>query len=432
VPVLILGNTELVLHHGIVGIIRSLGRMGVPVYCVVKDRLTPAAVSRYLTGAFVWNTSCLNAECFLDGMHTMCKKLGCPAVLIPTDDLSAILIAECAPALESCFLFPNQQPELPRKLANKRELYTLCREIGVTYPGTAFPRSVADVQHFITHAKFPVIVKAAESWIIPKGQRSTTIARDPKQLYAMYEGVESGERGNVLFQEYIPPEYGEDWFYHGYRSARVDQCFGFTGRKLRSYPPLTGPTTLGKAAVNDRLRNQAEQLLKSISYSGIVDLDYRFDKRDDQYKLLDFNPRIGAQFRLFEDTLGTDVVRALYLDLTGQGLPESRPAADRMFIAEFHELAAELGSFFGGLTRPEWGLTLQGKREWAWLSRDDPFPLLMMCIRLLIRVAERGLRVTSRRKPCPNGPRYVTSLRHWFDREALKPISNGHPKEDGN
>jgi len=38
-----------------------------------------------------------------------------------------------------------------------------------------------------------------------------------------------------------------------------------------------------------------------------MDLDYRFDKRDGQYKLLDFNPRIGAQFRLLVDDNGLDV-----------------------------------------------------------------------------------------------------------------------------
>jgi len=39
------------------------------------------------------------------------------------------------------------------------------------------------------------------------------------------------------------------------------------------------------------------------------------------YHLLDFNPRPGAQFRLFTDRAGTDVVRAQHLDLTGRAVP---------------------------------------------------------------------------------------------------------------
>jgi D-aspartate ligase len=91
-------------------------------------------------------------------------------------------------------------------------------------------------------------------------------------------------------------------------------------------------TTLGRSVTNDVLSHQAETRLKAISYAGIMDLDYRFDKRDQQYKLLDFNPRIGAQFRLFVDDNGLDVARALYCDLTGQVVRRSRQVDGRVFV----------------------------------------------------------------------------------------------------
>lgn len=420
-PVLILGNSQLVLHHGTLGIIRTLGRMNVPVYCVIRDRLTPAAVSRYLTGAFVWNTGALNRQSFLDGMRDICQRLPCPAVLIPTDDVSAILIAECAEVLKSHFLFSHQPPELTRTLADKKELYLLCERIGVSYPRTFYPNSLADVDNFVSKAKFPVVVKAAKAWALPKGQLTTTVVRNPDQLYEIYKRVETGQTQNILFQEYIPPDYGEDWFYHGYRNTESNCCFGFTGQKLRSYPPLAGPTTLGKAVENESLRKTAEQLLESISYSGIMDLDYRFDKRDGKYKLLDFNPRIGAQFRLFEDNLGIDVVRAFYLDLTGKGLPEFGAMANRTFIAEFHELAAEISYLFGGLAPRDWSSFPGGKREWAWSCYDDPFPFLMMCVRLLGRVAEKSLRVSANGRTASNVPRYVTTLSSCLSRNGSRP-----------
>jgi D-aspartate ligase len=75
-------------------------------------------------------------------------------------------------------------------------------------------------------------------------------------------------------------------------------------------------TTLGRSITNDVLLHHAQTLLKAISYAGIMDLDFRFDERDRQYKLLDFNPRIGAQFRVFVDDNGLDVARALYCDFS--------------------------------------------------------------------------------------------------------------------
>jgi D-aspartate ligase len=420
VPVLVLKLGRLVLHHGGVGIIRSLGRMGVPVYSLVEDRFTPAACSRYLTGLFVWDPRGLDAQQLVQGMDRIGERLNRPTILISVDDVGASFIAEHAAALQRWFLFPQQPAPLPRTLANKRLLYLLCKRIGVACPETVFPSSIDDVHEFIDRAIFPVVVKASASWLFPEGARTTCIARTPEQVYAIYRIAERREGQNVIFQEYIPAACSEDWFYHGYHNVRSDCRVGYTGRKLRSYPAFAGPTTLGKAIDNERLRQEAQTLLQTISYSGIMDLDYRLDKRDGQYKLLDFNPRIGAQFRLFEDNAGLDVARALYLDLTGRRVLSSRPIQGRTFIADFHDFAAALCYFREGkLTLRDWWLSLKGTREWAWLSRDDPFPCLMMFIRLLFRVVERILRITPPPKMARRVPCYGSGLSAWRKRQNL-------------
>jgi D-aspartate ligase len=416
VPVLVLAANQLVFHHGTVGVIRSLGRMGVPVYSVIKDRFTRAAVSKYVTAAFIWKTCGLNTPQFLEGMEAIGKHLPAPAIVVPTDDVAAILVAEQAALLKAHFLLPQQPPMLPRTLANKKDLYLLCKKIGAACPETVFPSSLAGIDEFVKHAAFPVVLKAAESWLLPQGVRTTAIARTPAELYAIYRSM-NGDRGaTIVLQEYIAPAYGEDWFYHGYRNPQSNCCVGFTGRKLRSYPPSAGPTTLGKSAPNARLQQEAEALLESLSYCGIMDLDYRFDNRDGQYKLVDFNPRIGAQFRLFEDSAGLDVARALYLDLTGKSVPRSSALQDRTFIVEFHDLAAGFGYIReGGLTVHQWWLSLKGTREFAWFSLDDPFPFLAMCIRLVFRMIEKMLHLSPRLSGTDGAPRYVKSLSHHHE-----------------
>jgi predicted ATP-grasp superfamily ATP-dependent carboligase len=340
------------------------------------------------------------------------ERLNRPTIVIPTDDFGAIFLAEHAATLHRWFLFPQPPATMPRTLANKRELYRLCRRIGVPCPETVFPSSIAEVREFVKHAAFPVMVKVAESWRRPEGAPTTSIARTPDQLYAIYQTSEGPGGPNLIFQEYIAP--GEDWFYQGYWNGRPDSGAGFTGRKLRSYPPFTGPATLGKAVANSALRQQAEALLQAISYSGIMDLDYRLDKRDGRYKLVDFNPRIGAQFRLFEDGAGVDVARALYLDLTGRCVPRSAPLNGRTFVVEFHDLAASLGYFRqGALTFQKWRRSFRGTREWAWSCRDDPLPFLVMCIRLLLRAVEKILRLRPKPDIGDCMPRYVGSLRDW-------------------
>lgn len=395
VPVLVLKVGCYPLQHSAIGIIRTLGRMRVPVYSVVENRLTPAAVSKYLTGAFIWDTRELDIPRFLEGMATIGGQLKRPTILIPTDDRAAILIAEHAAALRQWFLFPQQPAKLPRILANKRELYLLCARIGVACPKVVFPCSMDAVHDFIDQAEFPVVVKAAESWLLPEGGRTTSIAWNHEQACAICRSIQSQQCPNVIFQEYIAPTISEDWFYHGYRNFQSECAVGFTGRKLRSYPAFVGPTTLGKTLENDTLREQAEALLRTTAYSGIMDLDYRFDRRDGQYKLLDFNPRIGAQFRLFEDNAGVDVAKALYLDLTGKELSRTQHTKNRTFIVEFHDLIASIYYFRkGALTLHGWCLSLVGPRELAWWSVDDPVPCMVMCIRLVLRAIGRALHLS--------------------------------------
>ena len=412
-PVVVLKVGRYALHHGGLGAIRTLGRVGVPVYGVHEDRLAPAAASRYLAGKFIWETGGESVERFLQGMTELGRRLGRPAILVPTDDLAAILLAEHAAALEEWFEFPRPPAALPRTVASKWGLYQLCKRLGVPCAEAVIPQSRAEVEAFLERATFPVVVKAAEAWLLPgSGVKSTTIVETPGQVLGIYDRVAGRSDTKVMFQEYIPRDRGEDWVFHGYCDDASHCVVGFTGRKLRSYPVHAGPTSLGSWEPNEELARQAQELFRAISYRGIMDLDYRLDRRDGRYKLLDFNPRIGAQFRLFEDDQGIDVVRAMHLDLTGRAVPAGRPRPGRRFVVENHDPLASLAYRRGGeLTVGEWGRSLAGVREAAWFAPDDLRPFLMVGARAVLR------RALSRRRPRPPGagspvtPRYVPGRR---------------------
>jgi len=53
-PAVVLKLDPNVMHHGGLGVIRSLGRLGVPVYGVHEGPFAPAASSRYLQGRCFW------------------------------------------------------------------------------------------------------------------------------------------------------------------------------------------------------------------------------------------------------------------------------------------------------------------------------------------------------------------------------------------
>jgi D-aspartate ligase len=391
VPVLVFKLSRNVIQHGPLGIIRSLGRLGVPVYAIVEDRFAPAATSRYLSGALVLEGEGVSGV--VSSLADIGERLGRRAVLIPTDDLAASFINDQSETLQKWFLFPRSPQDLPRRLANKKTLHSLCKSIRVPCAEAEFPRSFEDVEAFIGRAEFPVVLKMAEPQRRPKGTRSVEIVQTARELRTLYRQLEDTGCSDVMFQDYIAETSGEDWVVHGYANPQTDCLLVFTGKKLRSYPAFAGSTTLGRAEHNEPLRRQAEMMLRTIAYAGIMDMDWRLDKRDGQYKLLDFNPRVGANFRMFESEAGVDVVRALYLDITGRSVCRSLQREGHTFIVEPYDFAASLNYMRqGGLGVRTWLQSLKGKKETAWFSWDDLAPFFMLCANLVLRTIERSVK----------------------------------------
>jgi D-aspartate ligase len=353
-PAVILKLDRNVMHHGGLGAIRSLGRLGVPVYGVHEDAWAPAARSRYLHDRWVWRPPADDAERVRAGLVTLAERIGRPAVLIPTDDAGAIFLAEHGTELRKWFLFPEPASDLPRQVAGKYTLYQLCRELGVPCPAAALTGSLLEAQRFADRVGYPLVAKLATPW------RSSSAT--------------------------------------GLRSTSVEsRCRpGFVGIKERSYPAHAGLTSLGRWVDNPALHHQATELLTRLGFQGIVDLDYRFDTRDGRYKLLDFNPRLGAQFRLFSDTAGVDVVVAAHLDLTGRPVPPGAPQHGRRFLVENYDPFAALAYRRCGLDFRSWVTSLRQADELAWFAKDDLAPFGLMCLWMGWRAMTRPLRSAPR------------------------------------
>jgi D-aspartate ligase len=405
-PAIVLKLDPNPMHHGGLGVIRSLGRLGVSVYAVQEDQWAPAAHSRFLAGRYFWRPDPEDTDRLTAGLLRLADRIGRPSVVIATDDAGSLFLAECGNELRSSFIFPRPPRDLPRRLAGKYSLYELCNSLGVPSPRAVMVTTQAEATDFSSLVGFPLIAKLATPWRTQRGGlRSTTVVTDAGHLDEVSRAC---RRAGValMLQEFIPGGMGHDWFFHGYCNARSECRPAFTGVKQRSYPAHAGLTSLGRSVANDRLRHQATALLAALGYCGIVDLDIRWDARDDQYKLLDFNPRLGAQFRLFRDTAGIDVVLAQYLDLTGQPVPEREQVSGRCFVTENYDPLAAFGYWRGGeLGLKSWMASLLEVDETAWFARDDLRPFGLMCARMGWRMISRPF-AGNRRQPVYSDARY--------------------------
>ncbi|WP_059009997.1 carboxylate--amine ligase [Streptomyces specialis] len=377
VPALLLRLDRNPFHHGSLGAVRSLGRAGVEVHAFVERPGTPLGRSRFLRRAHVFTGDPASAADVERALLAAAARIGRPAVLIPMDDVGAVTAARLAGRLGGRFLLPALPDGLAERVADKAELAALCARSGVPHPTTLMPSSAAEAAAAVTGLGLPTVAKWSRPWLLPPGGglRSTTLVTSAAQARELFRAAPlAGSR--LLLQRLVPGGPGADWFFHGCFGAGGECLMGGTGRKELSWPVRAGLTAVGSGRPSPEIAAVARRLARHLGFRGVADLDFRRDAATGVHHLLGFNPRPGAQFRLFTDGSGLDVVRALHLDLTGRPVRPGRPVAGRVFVAENYGPLAALAAG-GRLPR---GTVAAGRREveWAWFAADDPAPFLAM------------------------------------------------------
>jgi predicted ATP-grasp superfamily ATP-dependent carboligase len=376
-PVLVLK----LYHHGGIGVVRSLGRLGVPVHAIHDDVRAPAARSRYLREVLAWDFDAAPGPESLEFVLEAGRRIGGPPVLLAADDTAQAFVSDHAAALREVFAFPHQPEGLTQRLFSKQGLHALCREHDVATPLTAFPQTREEAREALERAVFPLLLKPIDN--VRFKQRNGIpmyIAQDASDALAAYDRLEDGAAPNVMLQEYIPGPSSSVWVFTGYFDRRSELVFGAGGAKLRQYPIHTGTTCFGVVRSNPEMEAATARFVKALGYGGVFDCGYRYDARDGRYKLLDVNPRVGANFRQCVGRGGLDVVRALYLDLTGQEVPADVPAEGRRWWVENYDVAAAVDAYRAGeLSARRWVSSLRQVDELAWFAREDLAPFRAMC-----------------------------------------------------
>jgi D-aspartate ligase len=390
IPVLILRSDS----HGGLNIMRSLGPLGVDVYNLDPSVIAPASFSRYCRGRFVWDLEHAPERESLAYLSEVRRTIGRPSILIPTTDRTARFVARWSTALRDSFVFPQQPPGLVDALASKHGMYDLAIRHDIPTPKCVFPTSRGEVIDFLAGASFPIMLKGIDGQRLwERTGKKMFVEHSAAELLRTYDRAEDVECPNLMLQEYIPGGDDTIWMFNGCFDAASECLVGFTGKKIRQCPVHTGSTSLGICLPNPDVEQTTRRFMKAVGYRGILDIGYRYDARDGLYKVLDVNPRIGATFRLFVGENGIDVVRALYMDLTGQQIVPSAAREGRKWIVEDLDAVSTYRYFReGSLTIKEWFKSLSGIDEAAFLSWRDPLPFFFMLINRITEFLKRVYR----------------------------------------
>jgi predicted ATP-grasp superfamily ATP-dependent carboligase len=376
-------STPVVLAGGQLGalaIMRTLGSLGIPLYALDGNPKAPALRSRYCRDRIVLGFNEADSRPYLDALLALAKRIGRPAILIPTSDETAEFVADNRAVLRQAFMFQDNAPELIRGLASKQSMFTLATTHGVPTPMTVFPKNSDDVEQYIKTGSLPVMLKGIYGNRLQlRTRKKMVLVETADDLRRCYREMEDPEQPNLMLQEYIPGGDDQIFIFNGYFNRQADCLVGFTGHKIRQFPVHVGCASLGECRWNETVARTTEAFMKAVGYHGILDIGYRLDARDGQYKVLDINPRVGQAFRLFVAENNHDVVRALYLDLTGQPQPEVKRREGRRWMIEDYDIISSLHYYQEGSLGPwQWLKSFAGLEEAAWFNWKDPAPFFLM------------------------------------------------------
>lgn len=380
-PVLVL-NCKI----GALAVMRSLGSLGVRLYGVDDDWTYPSLLSRYCRDKHILRFNENQEEEYLNYIIRLGRQLNERAILIPTSDELSVFVAKYADRLCDHFLFPQNDYTLVRDLISKEGMYKLAREHSVPTPYTVFPKTLDDVRGYAEETQFPVLLKGIHgSRLQVRTGKKMVIVHSKKELIETYKMLEDPDHPNLMIQEYIPGGDDQIYIFNGYFNEKSECLAAFTGHKIRQYPVHVGCASLGICTWNKTVADITTHFMQSIGYRGILDIGYRLDPRDGRYKVLDINPRVGQAFRLFVAENGMDVVRSLYLNITGQEqVIPINPREGRRWIIEDFDLISSIHYYQEGkLSFGEWAKSFKDVEETAWFSWKDPLPFLGMLARLV-------------------------------------------------
>src|SRR5262249_10281194 len=151
---------------------------------------------------------------------------------------------------------------------------------------------------------------------------------------------------------------------------------------------------------NQAIEEAAARFLSSLSYSGLVELEFKFDPRDKRYKLLDFNARAWTWIAL-GPLAGVDFPYLLVQAGSGANLQPVRGRAGRRWMYLARDLVAAYQQFAAGkLALSTYLRSLRRPIVFAAFAWSDPVPgladLPLTAYRALTKRGAFAKRVPSR------------------------------------
>ena len=331
------------------GIVRSLGRQGVPV-CVVDDEHSISRYSRY-SKRFVSVPDLRDQRKAVDGLIEIGKRLNLEGwVLYPTREELVAAISHRRLELSEVFRVPTPDWESVKWAWDKRNTYRLAQELNIPTPVTYYPENIEQLAELDDLTPPFAIKPAIKEHFFYATKAKAWRANSHAELRTLYrKASDLAGNGEIMVQELISGGGSQQFSYCAF--FRNGEAVGkMVARRRRQHPLEFGRASTYVETVDVPILEEfSERFLRAIDYYGLVEVEYKLDPRDSQYKLLDVNARTWGYHSLGAEA-GVDFSYMLYSDQVGLPVSPSKGRSGLAWVRTTTDLPAAMMAILSGDT----------------------------------------------------------------------------------
>jgi D-aspartate ligase len=367
-------------HPGL-GVARSLGRKGIRV-CIIDDARCVASYSKYVERV-VRVKDLRDERKTVDSVLEVGQKLGLRDwVLLPTRDETVAAFSKHRSELQEFFRVPVPGWETVKWAWDKKSTYELAEKLDIPCPKTFNIASAEELPGL--YERLPLAVKPSikEHFFYETGAkawRANSIS-ELHELFAKAQKQIGAEE--ILLQEIIPGDGTTQYSFCAFFKDGQSHST-MVARRERQHPSEFGRAATYVESIEEPVVEElAEKFLKAINYYGAVEVEFKRDIRDGQFKLLDVNARIWG-FHSLGAAAGVDFPYLLFADQLGQATSQSRGKPGVGWVRLVTDVPTALSGVIRGRgSIGSWIGSLRRARVESVFAKDDPFPSIAEAIML--------------------------------------------------
>jgi predicted ATP-grasp superfamily ATP-dependent carboligase len=202
----------------------------------------------------------------------------------------------------------------------------------------------------------------------------------------------------LCFQEYVPGGDDAIWSYHGFATPEGELLASFVGRKIRTFPALTGHSSYLRLARDAELTRLARDIVARLGLVGVFKIDFKRSAANGRFYLLEINTRFNLWHYLGAKS-GVNLPQVAYDYLVHGKRPAERQASlrYRWLSLETDWHAYREGASRRELTLVRWLASLfYVPKVYDFFAWRDPMPFLRYLGERLKRLPRRVRRLTLR------------------------------------